>query len=166
MKQPVITVLMTLYNGGQYLRHAVQSILDQTYNDFEFLIINDGSTDNSLETIESFGDKRIKIHHNENNLGQTKSLNIGLKLASGEYIARIDADDVALSHWLEKQGVFIDNHPDCSVASAHVVAIDETNTIKKIYNPPALPEDGILRALFTSPINHGGSIFKKKDILE
>ncbi|PIP13047.1 MAG: hypothetical protein COX49_03105, partial [bacterium (Candidatus Stahlbacteria) CG23_combo_of_CG06-09_8_20_14_all_40_9] len=70
---PLVTVLMTVYNGGQYLKSSVQSVLNQTFRDFEFLIVNDCSSDDSVKTIESFNDKRIIIHNNEKNIGQTKS---------------------------------------------------------------------------------------------
>lgn len=161
-----ITVLMTVYNGGGYLRQSVQSVLEQTFRDFEFLIINDCSTDDSLATIESFHDERIKIHSNAMNLGQTKSLNVGLKLAKGDYIARIDADDVALPQWLGTQVDKVKERPGCSVASSYAFVIDEHNKIKKVYKPPFEREDIILRSLIASPINHVGCIFKKKDILE
>lgn len=166
MKLPRVTVLMALYNGGEYLKQSVQSILDQTHRDFEFLIIDDCSTDRSSEVVQSFRDERIKLHHNERNLGQTKSLNAGLKLAQGEYIARMDADDVALPQWLETQLQAITTHCDCSVVSMYVFVIDESNRIKKFYKPPMEREDLILRSLIASPINHVGSIFKKKDILD
>lgn len=166
MKRPLVTVLMALYNGGEYLKQSVQSILDQTYRDFELLIVDDCSTDHSLEIIQSCHDERIKLHHNERNLGQTKSLNVGLKLAEGGYIARIDADDVALPRWLETQLQGIKTHADCSVVSTYVFVIDERNKIKKFYKPPFDREDMILRSLIASPINHVGSLFKKKDIME
>ena len=161
-----VTVLMTVYNGGHYLDAAIKSILNQTFKNFEFLIINDCSTDDTLVRVHSYSDKRIKIHNNPRNVGQTRSLNIGLGLAKGDYIARIDADDVALPFWLEKQVAFVNHNPDCSVVSAYVVAIDETNKIKKVYRPSASQQDIILRSLFTSPINHVGSVFKKNDVLE
>lgn len=156
---------MTFYNGGDYLKHSIKSVLGQTHADFEFLIINDCSTDNSLETIGSFRDGRIRIHHNPSNIGQTRSLNVGLKLATGEYIARMDADDLAFPHWLERQLDFLGRNPGYSVVSANALVIDENSRVKKIYKPPCLQEDIILRSLFASPINHVGSIFKKEDIL-
>lgn len=162
---PTITVLMTVYNGGKYLSAAIQSILNQTLRDFEFLIIDDGSTDNSIQTIESFGDGRIRLYRNSVNLGQTKSLNVGLKMAQGDYIARIDADDIALSYWLEKQAAFIKNNPDYSVVGVYVVAIDEMDRIKKIYRPPMNQEDIVLRSLIASPVNHVGAVLKKEDVL-
>jgi len=84
---PQITVLMTVYNGGQYLRRSIQSVLDQTYMDFEFLIVDDLSTDNSLEVIRSFKDSRLCVYPNKENIGQAKSLNVGLKLRGWTVIA-------------------------------------------------------------------------------
>ena len=154
-----------MYNGEEYIRQSVESILNQSYRDFEFLIINDCSTDNSVKIIESYHDERIRIHRNESNLGQTRTLNIGLKIAAGEYVARIDADDVALPQWLELQISYAENHPDDSVVSCYVFAINEHNKIKKFYKPPSKYEDIILRSLIASPLNHVGAILKKKDIL-
>lgn len=81
---PTITVLMTVYNGGNYLSASIQSILNQAFRDFELLIVDDASTDDSLKIIQSYGDPRIVIHSNAVNLGQTKSLNVGLRLARGK----------------------------------------------------------------------------------
>ncbi len=166
MSTPKLTVLMALYNGGDYLKHSIGSVLNQTYADFDFLIVDDCSTDHSLKIIESFHDRRIKIYHNAKNLGQTKSLNLGLKLAEGDYIARMDGDDIALPQWLEAQVNYIKRNPGCSVVSSYAIAIDEQNKIKKIYKPPSHREDIILRSLIASPINHVGSVFKKKDVIE
>jgi len=123
--KPHITVLMALYNGGEYLHRSIKSILDQTYKNFELLIVNDCSTDDSVKVIESFNDPRVRIHHNQENIGQTKSLNVGLNLAQGEWIARMDADDFALNHWLAKQMSFVRNHPDYAVVSVDAIVIDE-----------------------------------------
>lgn len=166
MRRPLITVLMALYNGGEYLKQSVQSVLDQTYDNFEFLIVNDCSTDDSLKIIESFHDKRIKVHSNARNLGQTPSLNLGLKLAKGDYFARIDGDDVALPQWLKAQVNAIEEYPDHSVISSYAVAIDEKNRLKKVYAPPLESDDIILRSLIAPPIHHVGSILKKKDIIQ
>ncbi len=166
MKRPLVTVLMALYNGGEYLKQSIQSVLNQTYRNFEFLIINDCSTDDSLRTIESFQDERIKIYNNETNFGQTKSLNRGLKLAAGQYIARMDGDDVALPRWLERQVEYIAKHPDCSVVSSYAVAIDEKNRVTKLYKPPLDSQEIILRSLIACPIHHVGSVYRIKDVIE
>ncbi len=108
---PLVTVLMPVYNGEKYLREAIESILNQTFTDFEFLIINDGSTDHTEEIILSYNDERIKYVKNETNLRLIATLNKGLDLAKGKYIARMDADDISLPERLEKQVAFMEfNH--------------------------------------------------------
>lgn len=115
MKNPKISVLMPVYNGEQYLREAIQSILDQTYTDFEFLIIDDGSTDGSRNIIDSFNDSRIRIETCNKNMGTVHALNHGIMLARGEYIARMDCDDISLPKRFEHQIRFMDTNPDTGV---------------------------------------------------
>ena len=161
-----LTVLMTVYNGGSYLRQAVESVLIQSYSDFEFLIVNDSSTDGSLALLRSFQDPRIRIIVNEVNCGQTVSLNIGLQAAKGEYIARIDADDVALPTWLESQMVVVRHSlAGCAVFSCWVTAINEKGLIKQLLQIPLTHEGMMLRALTASPVNHGGCLMKRDIIL-
>ena len=102
---PKVSVIMSVYNGGEYLAASIESILDQTLSDFEFIIVNDCSTDNSSEILHKYQlkDKRIKIIENENNIGLTKSLNKAVKTAEGDFIARHDADDISFANRLEKQ---------------------------------------------------------------
>ena len=107
---PIVTVLMPVYNAGKFLRDAVDSILKQSFSDFEFLIIDDGSTDESQSIIRSYKDSRIKFVQNEKNLGVAATLNRGLALARGEYIARMDADDLSDPTRLEKQLNFLEKH--------------------------------------------------------
>lgn len=111
---PLVSVLMSNYNTNeQYLREAIESILNQTLTDFEFIIIDDASTDGSLKVIESYlYDKRVKIIENKINLGLAKSLNKGLSIAKGDYIARADSDDIYYPERLEKQVNWMQNHPD------------------------------------------------------
>ncbi len=101
--KPIISVLMPAYNAAAYIREAIDSILTQTFTDFEFVIINDGSTDTTEEIILSYSDERIKYYANESNMGIVKTLNRGIDLCRGKYIARMDADDVSLPNRLEKQ---------------------------------------------------------------
>ena len=108
-----ISVVMPVFNSQvSYLKEAVDSILTQTFKDFEFIIIDDGSTGNCREYLESLSDPRIRIIHNEENLGITKSLNIGLREARGKYIARMDDDDISLPFRFEKQFAFMERNPD------------------------------------------------------
>ena len=112
---PKISVIMPAYNAEQYISEAIESILNQTYSNFEFIIIDDGSTDRTVEMVQSYSDPRIRFVQNEHNLGVAATLNRGLKLATGEYIARMDADDIALNNRFEIQVAFMDTHPEVTV---------------------------------------------------
>ena len=108
-----ISVVMPVFNTPvSYLKEAVDSILNQTFKDFEFIIIDDGSTGSCREYLDSLSDSRIHVIHNEKNLGITKSLNIGFRVAKGKYIARMDDDDISLPFRFEKQFAFMENNPD------------------------------------------------------
>jgi len=161
-----ITVLMAVYNGSRYLKASIKSILNQTFQDFELIIINDCSTDDSLEIMRSFDDDRITVHSNTENLGQTESLNKGLNLAQGKYIARIDADDLAFPKWLEQQHAFIQKHSEYRVVSTRAAVIDGHNRIIKILKTPLTSDNIILRCLTASPINHVGSLMHTQTILD
>lgn len=110
-----VSVLMPAYNAVEHIREAIDSILEQTFTDFEFLIIDDGSTDNTIEVIKEYSDPRIKLIHNDKNQGLIYSLNYGLDIAQGKYIARMDADDIALNTRFEKQVDFFENNTDISI---------------------------------------------------
>lgn len=109
---PLVSVFMPVYNAGIYLEAAIQSILDQTFRDFEFVIVNDGSTDQSEAVIRSFHDPRIRLENNPQNLGLIASLNRGLELCHGAYIVRMDQDDISLPTRLEKQIGWLEAHPE------------------------------------------------------
>lgn len=118
MRTPKISVLMPVYNTKEeYLREAIESILNQTYTDFEFLILDDGSTNNAAEVIRSYKDPRIKYFYHENE-GIARTRNRGLELASGKYIAVMDSDDISLPERFEKQVYFLEQNPDVSVLGA------------------------------------------------
>ena len=159
---PKVSVLMGVYNGSPYLREAIDSILGQTFEDFEFLIIDDGSTDDSVEIIRSYSDPRIKLHLNDGNIGLTKSLNVGLSLARGELIARQDADDISLPNRFTKQVEFMDQHAEVSVLGAQVQLIDETSrpinrpTWKKLSSPIGLK----WQSMFDSPFIHSSVMMR------
>ena len=101
--KPILTVLMPVYNSEKYLAEAIESILSQSYTDFEFLIINDGSTDRSETIIKSYNDKRIIYIKNKSNLGLIKTLNKGISLVKTKYLARMDSDDKSHPERLKKQ---------------------------------------------------------------
>jgi glycosyltransferase involved in cell wall biosynthesis len=110
---------MPVYNGEKYLRSAIESILSQTYRDFVLLIIDDGSTDSSLQISRSFDDPRIVIERNGRNLGLIRTLNKGLDLTRTEFVARMDCDDWAFPRRLERQVTFLDRNPDVGLCGSH-----------------------------------------------
>lgn len=114
-KYPLVTVLMPVFNAERYVKEAVNSILNQSLKDFELLIIDDGSTDSSYNILKSYNDSRIRLYKNEKNLGLIVTLNKGFELSEGKYIARMDADDIALPARLEKQFTFMENNPATGV---------------------------------------------------
>jgi len=166
IQNPFVTVLLPVYNGGTYLSDAIQSILNQSYKDFELLIINDCSTDHSEDVIRTFNDPRIILLNNTVNLGQTKSLNVGLRLAKGKYIARMDADDLAFSTWLESLVGFIQKNPQYPLVSPNALVIDDNNHIMRTFDLYACWEDMLLRSITSSPVNHVGSIFDREAVIQ
>lgn len=131
MKNPEVTVLMPVYNGAKYLNTAIDSILNQTYKDFEFLIINDGSTDNSEEIILSYKDERIRYIKNELNIKLIKTLNKGVNLARGKYIARMDCDDISFPTRLERQINYLHSHKDLDGVAGRVFDLLPHDIIKR-----------------------------------
>ena len=117
MMHPKLTVLMPVYNASPYLREAMDSILQQTFSEFEFLIIDDGSTDESVSIIEKYNDPRIRFLKNERNIGISATLNKGIEIANCELIARMDADDISYPERLQKQFDYMTSHPDCALLS-------------------------------------------------
>jgi len=119
---PKVSVLMPAYNAEKYIGEAIESILNQTFKDFEFIIINDGSTDNTAKIVRKYAnhDKRIKFIDNKNNRGIVAVLNQGLDLCTGKYIARMDSDDISLPERLEKQVEYMDEHHECGVVGAAI----------------------------------------------
>ncbi len=113
MTKDLISVVMSNYNTDEaYLRASIESILNQNYKNFEFIIVDDCSSDNSVSVIESYSDKRIRLIRNQKNMGLTKSLNVAINDAKGEFIARMDADDIALPQRFEKQVDFLRKNPE------------------------------------------------------
>lgn len=115
-----VVVLMPVYNAGCFLHRAIKSILGQSFKDFQLMIIDDASTDNSLEIIESFADPRIYCHRNDSNMGLARTLNRGMALADCEYLVRMDADDISLPRRLEWQVAFMDSDRDIGASGSWI----------------------------------------------
>jgi glycosyltransferase involved in cell wall biosynthesis len=124
-----MSVLMPVYNAESYVKEAIASILGQTFTDFELVVVNDGSTDNSGSVIQSFADDRIRYVENERNEGIVNTVNRGVGLCRGKYIARMDADDVALPNRLATQYRFMEAHPEVGVCSAWAEVIDDCGRV-------------------------------------
>lgn len=154
---------MPVYNAQKYLREAIDSILQQTFTNFEFLIIDDGSTDASVDIIRSYTDPRIKFVQNEKNFGITFTLNRGISLADTEYIARMDADDVSHPERLEKQYQYALANPECALISTWVRQISDDGQFEKLKGPKA----GFIYSLMYGPsgIFHPTTMYKKSAVL-
>ncbi len=166
-KIPQITVLMAVYNGERFLRESVESILNQTFRDFEFLIINDGSTDGTCNILHSYDDPRIRVVDNEQNIGLTRSLNRGLALARGEYIARQDADDRCHQIRLERQVAFMEANPEVVLLGTQVCFVNELGTPARwVYSHRPVSNLGIQwRLMIDSAFIHSSVMFRRKVIL-
>lgn len=159
LDNPRVTVLMPVYNGEKFLREAMDSILAQTFTDFEFLIINDGSTDRSVEIIESYHDSRIRLVHNEKNLKLIATLNKGFELARGGFVARMDCDDVSLPERLAKQIAFMETHPEVGVCGTLAKEIDSNGKIVgNLKTPVGEKFDKLLWR--PSPVNHPTALIR------
>jgi len=151
---------MAVYNGERYLKESISSILKQTYKDFEFLIIDDGSSDSTSEIIKSFDDPRIIAIKNTNNIGLSRSLNKGIKLSKGKYIARMDADDISLPERLKKQVDFMEEYQEIGVCGTWLRTTgSKKNNIRK---SPINHEEICAYMFWDSPIWHPTAMIRKK----
>lgn len=161
---PLVSVLMPVYNGEKYLSEAVESILNQTLMDFEFIICNDASTDRSREIIQGFNDKRIVFIENEENKGIVFTRNRLLLLAKGRFLSIMDCDDIALPRKLEKQIAFMKKHDDCGLCGTWVKKIDHNCNVTGHIQMPVLDEDIRTNLLFQSSFVQSSVVIKKKDL--
>ncbi len=165
MKATSISVLMPVYNAKSFLSQAINSVLDQTFKDFEFVIINDGSTDNSKDIIFSYNDPRIKYVENEKNIGVVSTLNKGVGYCTGRYIIRMDADDICSPTRFEEQITFMEKHPKVGLCGSWITLIDESNNVTGNNLSQVKSEFIKIHQLFSVPFNHP-SIIAKADLLK
>lgn len=161
-----ITVLMTTFNGNKFLKECMDSVLNQSFEDFEFLIVDDCSADGSKDLIKSYKDGRIRLIENKENLGQVKSLNIGLEYARGEYVARMDQDDIMIKNRLKRQLDFLDRRKDISVVGTWGELIDENGRVFEKYICPVRNAEMIGNILCGwNSLMHMSVIFKKDAVI-
>lgn len=157
-KYPRVTVLMPVYNGEKHLREALESILCQTFKDFEFLVVDDGSTDRSVEIIKSYQDPRIRLMHNGTNHGLIYSLNEGMALATGEYVARMDCDDISLPERFARQVAFLDTHPEIGACGTWFRKFGAANKVLRWKEDPESVRCGFI---FGPMLSHPTVMFRR-----
>jgi len=157
-----VTFFMSVYNNEKYLREAVDSVLNQTFKDFKFLIIDDGSADRSLEILKSYIDTRIKIVENKENIGIPKSMNKGLRLCQSKYFVNMNADDISLPERLKKQVAFMEDNPEVGVCGTWWQIFGEIK--KAIHTPPTQHDYIFARMLFENTI-YNSTVIIRKDLI-
>lgn len=163
--KPTVSVLMPVYNAEKYLSKSIESVLNQTFEDFEFLIFNDGSVDKTKEIIESYQDNRIRFFDNTENQGYLVHLNNGIEKTRGKYIARIDADDIALPNRLEKQVEFLEKNPDFAIVGSLIDIIDENGNYIEQKENNFTPQELKFRLFYKNDFIHS-SITGRTDIFK
>lgn len=154
-----VSILMPVYNTAPYLREAVDSILSQTFTDFELIILDDCSPDNAQQILDTYHDTRIVRYRGDTNQGLANILNIGLQMARGKYIARMDSDDRSLPSRLERQVKYMESHPDIDLCSCamHLFG-DKTSCWFRDDDP----DKARIAALFFSPVLHASSLWRRE----
>jgi glycosyltransferase involved in cell wall biosynthesis len=164
-KSPCISVLMPVYNAGNYIGEAIESVLQQTFTDFEFIIVNDGSTDNTASVILSYSDPRIRVI-SQKNKGIAAALNLGLQHCTAPLVARFDADDICYRERLETQFKLFQKDPALSVCSSPAHYMDEESNYVFTWYPPAFSSDEIHNLYQrTCPFIHSGVMYKKQVVI-
>ena len=176
---PRVSVVMTVYNGLPFLETALESVLEQRFTDFEFIVIDDGSTDGSGDVLRHCAaqDRRVRLFSQEN-IGITPSLNRGLRKVRGEYVARMDDDDICHPERFGRQVAYLDDHPDCVAVGGQAIVVDENGApVRHSDSPPCSGEGGEMKALYqdhesiekellegTWPILHPASMLRREAV--
>lgn len=165
MSEVPVTVLMSVYNGDRWLDQSIPSVLNQTFRDFEFLIVNDGSTDRTLEIIYGYAlcDPRIRLLDKQNS-GLTDSLNYGITQAKGQWIARIDADDICEPERLERQYDLSQSDTSLVLIGTGLQKIDEYGNFGKIFKYPCKHKQLLRRLVFVGPFAHSSAFYKTNEV--
>lgn len=167
-KKPFVSVLMPCYNSADFIHQAIESVLNQTYGNFEFIIIDDGSSDQTPDIVAQYAkqDERIKFYRNEINRKLIYTLNLGVELCRGEFIMRMDADDISHKMRLEKQLKFMMDFPDTDICSAGFCYINLSGKeIQQSFPKATLTKALYFQSLFSTPLNHA-LILAKAEVLK
>ena len=163
---PPISVVMPVYNGAQYIGQCIGSLLGQSFPDFELIIVNDASTDDTVKVVESFSDPRIRLVHNERNLKISATINHGLELARGKYIALANHDDIFHQNRLEKEYAFLERNPGLSGVGSWYKEIDAAGNFLRLVKTPSEPEAIAIRTIIensmaNSSVMLSAGVFRK-----
>lgn len=158
-KVPVVSVVMLVYNSDEYILDSIESVLNQTFEDFELIIIDDGSTDDTLKIIESISDEHIKLV--KNNHDYIQSLNKGIAKSRGKYIVRMDSDDIMLSNRLETQVEYMENNPQIDICGGWMKSIGQSSVVMKT---PIKHKEIILAMLMENCIAHPTTMMRKESM--
>lgn len=158
---PKVSVVMAVYNGARYIREAIDSIFAQTFSAFEFIIVDDGSVDNTPCILATYSDPRLIVISNGRNIGLTRSLNRGIRASRGEYIARQDADDASFPERLERQVQFLESHPEVGLVGTGAQWVDAQGFPVQVWQP-VTDATKIQEMLLSSiPFLHGTFLFRR-----
>lgn len=157
-KKPDLSILMPIYKTADFLREAMNSMLSQTFTNFELIVLNDCSPDNAEEILDTFSDPRIVRYCGDKNQGLANVLNVGMDMARGKYIARMDSDDISLPNRLEVQIKYLEEHPNIDLCSCGMELFGAKN---EIWIRESDPEKVKITALHHSPILHASSMWRK-----
>lgn len=163
MKNPLVSVVMATFNEPvNYIAEAIESVLGQTFADFEFIIVDDSTNTDTIKKIDSYkDDKRITVIRGNSRFGFVEALNHGLKVARGEFIARMDADDISVPDRLEKQVKFFWKHPKIDVLGGNICIINEQGSILSIRKYPNNKLSLLISSIFRSPVAHPAAMFRR-----
>jgi glycosyltransferase involved in cell wall biosynthesis len=160
MSVPLVTVLVTVLDGERHLRESLDSILGQTFRDFELVVVDDGSTDSTPAVLASYGD-RVTVLRNDENLGVPRAANRGLAMARGRFVARQDADDVSDPERLERQVAFLEAHPEVALVACAYRRIDPQGRVTGKRPVPLDPVSIRWRLLFLNAFTHSSLVFRR-----
>lgn len=160
-KQPLVSVLMTVYNGMPYLKEAIEGVQKQTYKHWELVVVDDQSEDDSLSYLRSLDDKRIVVLEN-GRMGRGKALNYGLKHCRGEYVAINDSDDISLPERIAKQVEFMESNPDYGLIGSHSYLYDYEKNEKRQHSRPLRDEEIRLGLTRGQPLQHVTVLFRRE----
>lgn len=162
-----VSIIMPLYNAEKYVEKAIRSILNQSFNDFELIVINDGSIDNSCNIVSTFNDDRLKFFNNDRNRGIAYTRNRAIELASGEYIAIMDDDDIAPLNRLACEVKYLDEHPDIIAVCGNACRIDENdNDLNELWRVCRSPKRINALFLFGDPVPNSSAMVRRKIIID